>query len=124
MDDTRLPAHVEVAGLIRAVQAAGGFATVLHRGERDAGAICLIATHKGHNSTLWERMPQLDGSRKFVATKHQDTEYKGYFDEYLARRVRRDRVRLRERLARERVGIGVSPLLHHAVEPDDATRHR
>ena len=28
MDDTRLPAHVEVAGLIRAVQAAGGFATV------------------------------------------------------------------------------------------------
>ncbi|NCP24835.1 MAG: DUF1491 family protein [Erythrobacter sp.] len=90
MDDARLPAHVEVAGLIRAVQAAGGFATVLHKGERDAGAICLIATHNGHNSTLWERMPQLDGPRKFVATKHQDAENKRDFDNYLARRVRQD----------------------------------
>ena len=90
MDDARLPAHVEVAGLIRAVQAAGGFATVLHKGERDAGAICLIATHNGHNSTFWERMPQLDGSRKFVATKHQDVENKRNFDDYLARRVRQD----------------------------------
>ena len=90
MDDARLPAHIEVAGLIRAVQAAGGFATVLHKGERDAGAICLIATHNCHNSTLWERMPQLDGSRKFVATKSQDIENKRDFDDYLARRVRQD----------------------------------
>ena len=90
MDDARPPAHVEIAGLIRAVQAAGGFATVLHKGERDAGAICLIATHKGHNSTLWERMPQLDGSRKFVATRTQDAEEYGDFDDYLARRVRQD----------------------------------
>ena len=90
MDDVRLPAHVEIAGLIRAVQAAGGFATVLHKGERDAGAICLIATHKGHNSTLWERMPQLDGSRKFVATKTQDAEKYGDFDDYLARRAQQD----------------------------------
>ncbi|MBO9511925.1 DUF1491 family protein [Erythrobacter sp. A6_0] len=90
MSDNRLPAHVEIAGMIRSVQAAGGFATVLHKGERDAGAICVIATHNGHNSTLWERMPQLDGSRKFVATKTQDTENKTDFEEYLARRLRQD----------------------------------
>ena len=90
MSDNRLPAHLEIAGMIRSVQAAGGFATVLHKGERDAGSICVIATHNGHNSTLWERMPQLDGSRKFVATKLQDTENKTDFEEYLARRLRQD----------------------------------
>ena len=90
MTDARLPAHLEIAGLIRAVQSAGGFATVLHKGERDAGAICIIATHNGHNTTLWERLPQLDGSRKFVATKVQDAENKEEFENYLARRVRQD----------------------------------
>lgn len=90
MSDNRLPAHLEIAGMIRSVQAAGGFATVLHKGERDAGAICVIATHYGHNSTLWERMPQLDGSQKFVVTKTQDTENKMDFENYLARRVRQD----------------------------------
>jgi hypothetical protein len=90
MSDNRLPTHLEIAGMIRSVHAAGGFATVLHKGERDAGSICVIATHNGHNSTLWERMPQLDGSRKFVATKLQDTENKTDFEEYLARRLRQD----------------------------------
>ncbi|MCH2488112.1 MAG: DUF1491 family protein [Erythrobacter sp.] len=90
MSDARLPAHVEVAGLVRAVQAAGGFATVLHKGERDAGSICVIATHKGHNSTLWERMPQLDESRIFVRTKIQAADNTREFDDYLARRVQQD----------------------------------
>lgn len=43
---TRLPAHLEVAGLIRAVQAAGGFATVLNKGEREAGTILIVLTEK------------------------------------------------------------------------------
>ena len=37
--EPRLPARVEVTGLIRAVEAAGGFATVIAAGERDAGCI-------------------------------------------------------------------------------------
>ena len=40
--ETRLPAHVEVAGLIRAVEAAGGFATVIAKGERDAGTLLVV----------------------------------------------------------------------------------
>ena len=85
MDD-RLPAHLEVSGLIRAVQSAGGFPMVLQKGERDAGVVLLITTHNGRNTRLWERMPQLDGSRAFVCTRTQESENKCNFEEYLARR--------------------------------------
>ena len=84
--DARLPAHLEIAGLIRAVGAAGGFAMVLQKGERDAGVILVITTQGGRGSRLWERMPQLDGSRRFVATREQDAENPREFDEYVARR--------------------------------------
>ena len=47
MADTRLPTHLEVGGLIRAVQAAGGFATVIARGERDAGTLMLVLSERG-----------------------------------------------------------------------------
>ena len=88
--DARLPAHIEVSGLIRAVESEGGFGVVLQKGEKDAGTILVLTTKNGRSSRLWERMPQLDGSRKFVATKHQDVENKRDFDDYLARRVRQD----------------------------------
>ena len=45
---TRLPAHLEVAGLIRAVEAAGGFATVIAKGERDAGTLLVVCC--GHTN--------------------------------------------------------------------------
>lgn len=90
MSDARLPAHLEVAGLIRAVQAAGGFATVLHKGERDAGSVSVIVTDRGRNAALWERMPQRDGSRSFVRIKARDPDHPAEFDDYLARRARQD----------------------------------
>ncbi len=87
---TRLPAHLEVSALIRAVQAQGGFATVLAKGEKDAGTILILTIEKGENGALYERMPQLDGSRKFAQVKLQDPEKPKEMDEYLARRQRQD----------------------------------
>lgn len=89
-DDTRLPAHLEASGFIRAVQADGGFATVLHKGEPDAGILLIVTTQGGENSHLWERMPQLDGTRCFTRTKSQNNENKQEFEEYLVRRTRQD----------------------------------
>ena len=86
----RLPAHLEVAGLIRMAQASGGFATVLQKGERDAGTLVILTTHSGRDSCLWERMPQLDGSRKFVKTRQQSTDNATEFDSYVARRRQQD----------------------------------
>jgi hypothetical protein len=88
--DSRLPAHLEVAGLIRAVQAEGGFAAVLGKGEREAGTILVVTTQNGRNSRVFERMPQLDGTRKWSCSKQQDTETPLDFSEYLERRKYQD----------------------------------
>ena len=88
--DERLPAHLEVSGLIRAVEAAGGFATVLAKGERDAGTLLIICCENDTNVRLYERMPQLDGTRGWVLSKVQDTENPLDFFEYWQRRRRQD----------------------------------
>jgi hypothetical protein len=87
----RLPAHIEVAGLIRSVQAQGGFAAVLKRGDEDGGSILLVLTENGTNTRLFERMPQLDGSRKWLFTRAQDPDNPNEFTEYLDRRGNQDR---------------------------------
>lgn len=88
--DARLPAHLEVAGLIRSVQGEGGFAAVLGKGEREAGTILVVTTQNGRNSRVFERMPQLDGTRKWSCSKQQDTETPHDFSEYLERRKYQD----------------------------------
>ena len=86
----RLPAHLEVGGLIRLAQNEGGFASVLHKGEREAGTILLIITERGVNPRVFERMPSLEGTREWSQTIIQKTESKQLFDEYLARRQDQD----------------------------------
>jgi len=86
----RIPAHLEVSGLIRAVQAEGGFGTVLSKGERDAGTLMIVLTENGRNSRVYERMPQLDGTRGWTLTRQQDAENPGDFDEYCRRRGQQD----------------------------------
>ncbi len=88
--DARLPAHLEISGLIRAAEAAGGFATVLSRGERDAGVVLILTRERDRSSRLWERMPQLDGSREFTCTREENTENKEEFFQYVKRRGEQD----------------------------------
>ena len=88
--DVRLPAHVEISGLIRAVQAEGGFATILSKGERDAGTILLVTLDREGPAKLYERMPQLDGSRAFVVSRTQDIDNPLEFNEYLTKRGTQD----------------------------------
>ena len=88
--DSRLPAHVEVSGLIRQVNAAGGFATVIARGERDAGTILVVLSHNGGAARLFERMPQLDGTRQWHCSKQQDAASPFEFPDYLDKRRRQD----------------------------------
>ncbi|MCV0383236.1 MAG: DUF1491 family protein [Erythrobacter sp.] len=90
MTDARLPAYLEVQGMIRAVESAGGFATVISKGERDAGTILILTSERGGNARFWERMPQLDGSRKFTCVREQDTENTQQFSDYLDRRKAQD----------------------------------
>jgi hypothetical protein len=86
----RLPAHLEVSAILRLAESQGGFATVLGKGERDAGTILLVTLFRGAGAQLYERMPALDGSRTFVAIKAENPENPQEFSEYLARRRRQD----------------------------------
>ena len=90
-DETaRVPAQLEVSGLIRRVAAAGGFATVLKRGERDAGTILVVLREPGANPRLFERMPMVDGTRPWRETRTQQSDNQGEFEDYLARRRAQD----------------------------------
>jgi hypothetical protein len=88
--DVRLPAHLEVAALIRLAQAEGGFAAVLAKGEREAGTLLVVLTENGRNTRVFERMPQLDGTRKWSCSKQQDPEKEEEISDYLERRKYQD----------------------------------
>src|SRR3546814_13638153 len=86
----RLPAHLEVGGLIRMIEAPGGFASVLAKGERDAGTVLILTMYRGEGAVLFERMPQLDGSRPYIAAKRQNDENPREILEYIEKRKSQD----------------------------------
>ena len=86
----RLPAHLEVSGLLRQVAAAGGFAAVLHKGEREAGTIVVVCAENGANRRVFERMPSADGDRNWAQSRAEDAENKAFIDDYLNRRQAQD----------------------------------
>lgn len=88
--DARLPAHLEVSAMIRAVEAAGGFAMVIKKGDATAGIILVIACEKGMDTRLYERVPDLDLGRKWLETKRQNPEKPFEFKDYIDRRIDRD----------------------------------
>lgn len=63
MDDRapRLTSAMLVSALIRRVQAEGGFATVLHKGDADAGAILIECADRGQPQLTLEQATGLDG---------------------------------------------------------------
>lgn len=86
----RLPAHLEVAAILRMAEAEGGMGTVLAKGERDAGSVLVVIMRRGENAKLHERMPGLDFARRYTLTRSEDPEDKQAFTEYLDRRRQQD----------------------------------
>lgn len=91
MESPRLRASLEVSGLVRSTQSAGGFAMVLHKGEPDAGTILVVAVDRAGLGTLYERLPDPAGPRRWVAVRTQQADSRGEFDAYLDRRKQLDR---------------------------------
>ena len=90
MDSARLATHIEVNALVRRVGAEGGFATVLARGERDAGTLIVVVLGRDRDSRIYERMPQLDGTRAWSLARAEDPAKPGEFEAYLDRRKTQD----------------------------------
>ena len=95
MSGSRLPAALEVAALIRFVEAKGGFGLVVHRGEPDSGTILIvIVDNQGFGQSdaqVYERLPRSDGTRGWTLSKSQDHQNKAEFERYLHRRIAQDR---------------------------------
>ena len=90
MSEPRLTARMEASALIRSVEAAGGFAAVLNKGDFDAGAILILTIESGRKARLWEKLPSLDGSRRFSVTREQGNDNQEEFANYITRRINQD----------------------------------
>ncbi len=65
MSAPRLAAGMLVSALMRRVQAAGGFAAVLHRGDAGAGAILIETRDAQGAGVLLERASDMDGNEQW-----------------------------------------------------------
>jgi hypothetical protein len=90
VSETRLPAALEVSGVIRLVEASGGFAMVLRKGEPDSGTILIVLLDNQNLGRAFERLPQSDGTRQWTVAKSQSIENRQDFEAYLARRTAQD----------------------------------
>jgi len=86
VSDSRLPAHLEIGALRRLIEAQGGFASVLFKGERDAGTILILTIQNGNGAQLYERLPQMDGSRLWSPIVPKDIENEREFFDYCRQR--------------------------------------
>jgi len=78
-----------VSALIRRIEAEGGHATVLARGEPDAGAMLLVLADRGRTEQIVERTFGPDGYR-LAPTGPASFEEPGALSDYVARRRRVD----------------------------------
>ena len=86
----RLTSRMLAGALIRRVQAEGGSATVLAKGDETAGAILLVCAERGAFKQMLERMPTLEGGAQWQPVGPQATAPQEELDAYLARRRRSD----------------------------------
>lgn len=86
----RLTSRVTIDALIRRVQAEGGFATVVAKGDETAGAILLLCLDKGEPKALLERTVDLDGNYRWTRCGPLDVESAEERDSYIQRRRAND----------------------------------
>ena len=90
MSDGRLPAKLEVSGLLRNIEAEGGFATIVHRGDADGGALLLVVSSRGRHVACLERILGVGGGYEWRATGPAESAGSQDLAAFLAKRTRFD----------------------------------
>lgn len=67
----RLATGALVNALVRRANHAGGFATILAKGDATAGAVLVVAQDRGENPALWERGIGPSGDVELIAVGPQ-----------------------------------------------------
>ena len=86
----RLPAHLEVAGILRRAQAYGGFGTVLRKGDPERGSVILVVSSRGRHIACLERVLSLVGEYNWQRTGPAESASSTEVADFLARRARFD----------------------------------
>ena len=86
----RLAAGIQASALIRWVEALGGTAMVLARGDATAGAILISCCDRGEFRLLLERVAGADGEYRWARGGPRDAAGGSAIDDYLTRRRRTD----------------------------------
>lgn len=80
----RLPSHLLVSALLRRVEGAGGFATVIRKGDASGGVILVQLLQHGTHLALLERITDLDDRQTLVpcgpSQPKQDIEIQDYIE--------------------------------------------
>ena len=71
----RLPAKLEATALMRQVESAGGFATIVKRGDPDSGALVLLIAERGRSCALIERRMGADFDYRWTISARADVEH-------------------------------------------------
>lgn len=85
-----LPAHLEVASILRRAEASGGFGTVLRKGDPERGSILLLISSRGQHLACLERMMSLSGGYSWEPTGPSESAGSLEIADFLAKRARFD----------------------------------
>jgi hypothetical protein len=86
----RLPARLEVAGILRRVEANGDFATVIRRGDPDRGSLLLLVSSRGRHVACLERVLTVGGDYRWQAVGPGESAGSADVVNFLAKRARFD----------------------------------
>jgi hypothetical protein len=86
----RLDTQLLVSALLRRVDGAGGFATVLQKGDRLSGIILVQLLERGRFHGLLERMTDLNGQQKMVPCGPKNDDQGIEISDYISKRKRVD----------------------------------
>lgn len=90
MGDGLLPAHLEVAGILRRAAAQGDFAAVIKKGDPDRGSLLLFVSSRGAHVGCLERVLALSGRYHWQSVGPGESASSADLAEFLARRTRFD----------------------------------
>ncbi len=90
MSGRRLPAKLEVSGLVRQIETEGGFATILNKGDAEGGALLLIVSSRGRHVASLERILGVSGDYEWRLTGPTDSPGSEELRSFLAKRTRFD----------------------------------
>ncbi len=86
----RLTSAMLIGVLVRRSAAAGGFATVLVKGDATSGVILVQALERGRNAGLFERISNFDGTYALMRCGPAPEDGPAALGEYIERRRRSD----------------------------------